>query len=64
MTWNFGPPQWAKHFYPKDQEGRPGRPVDGRVVGNPIKGFPFFMFGEMMLGGKPGFWYRHDGVTV
>ena len=47
-------------FVLKDQEGRAGRPVDGRAVGNPIKGFPFFTFSEMMLGAKSGNWCRHD----
>ena len=40
MTGNFGPPQQTALFHSKDQEGRAGRPVDGRAVGNPIKGFP------------------------
>ena len=43
-------PKGTSLFRPKDQEGRAGRPVDGRAVGNPIKGFPFFTFSEMMLG--------------
>ena len=33
--------------------------MDGRAVGNPIKGFPFFTFSKMLLGAQPGGSRRH-----
>ena len=65
MTWNFGPPQQTALFHSKDQEGRAGRPVDGRAVGNPIKGFPVCALPVVSCqnqrnkieGGKPHTWF-------
>ena len=72
MSLGMKPGGWYRHdlahierrrerpfFVLKDQEGRAGRPVDGRSVGNPIKGFPFFTFSEILLGAQPGGSRRH-----